>query len=123
MEKRRLPTSLLVIAATQMIAILVLPPTVFASIDPLIWIAGLALFALLGFNLIRLKDWARTATVFVQGLNIIVRLLTLVSNVVPRGTDPEVNVMLLMTAFLSMFLSAAVLYLIEQPDIQLIMQQ
>jgi hypothetical protein len=123
MDKRRLPNSLLAIAAMQILAILVLPPTVFASIDPLIWVAGVAVFALLGFNLIRLKDWARTATVFVQGLNIIVRLLTLVSNVVPRGTDPEINAMLLMTALLSMFLSGVVLYLIEQPDIQLIMQQ
>jgi hypothetical protein len=123
MDKRRLPNSLLAIAAMQILAILVLPPTVFTSIDPLIWLAGVAVFALLGFNLIRLKDWARTATVFVQGLNIIVRLLTLVSNVVPRGTDPEVNTMLLMTALVSMFLSGVVLYLIEQPDIQLIMQQ
>ncbi len=122
MDKRRLPTSLLVIALTQILAILVLPPEIYASIDMLIWIAGIVLFALLGFNLIRLKGWARTATVFVQGLNIIVRLLTLVSNVVPSGADAEVNFMLLTTAFVSMFLSAAVLYLIEQPDIQLIMQ-
>ncbi len=61
--------------------------------------------------------------VFVQGLNIIVRLLTLLSNVVPKGAGGQADIMLLVTSLTAMLASGCVLYLIEKPDIELMMQR
>lgn len=123
MENRRVPTSLTLIALLQVIAVLVLPPSLLRGIGVPIAIALAVVFGLLGFSLLRLRDWARVATVFVQGFNIIVRLLTLMSNVVPKGAEGQVDMGLLVTSLVSMFLSGCVLYLIEKPDIELIMQR
>ncbi len=121
MDKRRVPTSLVVVALLQVIAVIILPPDMLVSVSLPIGIAIVAVFGLLAFNLLRLRDWARVATVFVQGFSIIVRLLVLLSNVVPKGTT-EIDVSLLVTTAASMLLSGGVLYLIEKPDVQLIMQ-
>jgi hypothetical protein len=123
MDKRRLPASLVLVALAQVIAVIVLPPSMLMSISLPIGIVIAAVFGLLGLNLLRLRDWARVATVFVQGFSIIVRLLTLLSNVVPGGADAQLDVTLLVTSLVSMLLSGCVLYLIEKPDIQLIMQR
>jgi membrane associated rhomboid family serine protease len=123
MENRRVPTSLTLIALLQVIAVLVLPPSLLRGIGVPIAVALAVVFGLLGFSLLRLRDWARVATVFIQGFNIIVRLLILLSNVVPKGAEGQVDMGLLVTSLVSMFLSACVLYLIEKPDIELIMQR
>ena len=122
MTRKRLPTNLLIIAIFQFIAALTLPPSFYAGISLPLWIILAALFALLGINLVRLKDWARVATIFVQGFNIIVRLLTLVSNAVPAGAE-RADITLIGVSILSMLLSALILYSVDQPDIQLLMQQ
>jgi hypothetical protein len=122
MDKRRLPTSLVLVALLQAVSVLVLPPDLYAQIDLWVWLVAVALFGLLGLNLLRLRDWSRVASVFVQGFNIIVRLLTLLSNTVPRGAEGA-DMAFLMTSLLSMFLSGVVLYYIEKPDIQLVMQR
>jgi hypothetical protein len=122
MTTRRLPVSLLLVAILQFIPPLLLPPAFYGSIRLPVWIVIVALFALLGVNLLRLRDWARVATVFVQGFNIIVRLLTLVSNAVPARTG-DVNLVLIAVSITSMILSAFILYTVDQPDVQLLMQQ
>ena len=122
MTRKRLPASLLIIAIMQFVAPLLLPPSFYAGISLPLWIIIAAVFALLGVNLLRLKGWSRTATIFVQGFSIIVRLLTLVSNVVPADAG-QVDLALLITSLLSMGLSAVILFYVDQPDVQLLMQQ
>jgi hypothetical protein len=122
MTRRRIPASLWIVAIMQFVGPLVLPPSFYAGIGAPLWIAAAAVFGLLGLNLLRLKGWARTATIFVQGFSIIVRLLTLISNVVPAKTA-TLDVPLLVSSLISMALSAVILFYIDQPDVQLLMQQ
>jgi hypothetical protein len=77
----------------------------------------LLLCAFLGWALIQRKPWGRTLTIFVQGLNIVIRVITLFGNVY----RPEVglNVALLVTYLLSVVVSAVVLGYIDRPEVQL----
>lgn len=121
MNKRNLPPLLIIVAVFQVVAPLILPPSMYHSVAPPIWIALAVVFAFLGVNLLRLQGWARLATVFVQGFNVIVRLLTLLGNVKPSGAE-GFDIPLLVTSLLSMGLSVLVLQLVERPDVQLIMR-
>ncbi len=121
--ENRLPTHLILIAALQFIPPLVLPPDVLASVSPALWGVVLFLFAILGINLVRRRGWARLTSIFVQGFSIIVRLLVLVSHA-RLGTDPSapLNTWLLGTSMVSMLLSGVILYVIDEPEIQMAMQ-
>lgn len=124
MNKSRLPTGLFLVAILQFIPPLVLPPATLKSVAPVIWAFVAALFALLGVSLLRRRAWSRTATIFLQGFSIIVRVLTLLGNVV-QGRKPgnPVDVWLLGTTVVSIGLSAVILYYVDLPDIQVIMAQ
>jgi len=114
------PQSLVVIAALQFIAVIVLPPRILAGMAPALWVAIAALFGVLGLGLYRQQAWARVASVFVQGMNIIVRLLTLLGNVVtPEGTT---DVSLLVTTLVAGALSALILVQIDRPEIRMAVQ-
>ena len=117
--KTRLPPALIAVVALQIIPPLILPPTTLRGISPVLWLILVALFALLGVSLLRLKVWSRTASIFIQGFNIIIRVLVVVSQGVKDG---KVDGWLIGTSFLSMALSAVILYYIDQPDIQVLMQ-
>ncbi|MGI5917295.1 MAG: hypothetical protein ACOX9A_12710 [Anaerolineae bacterium] len=121
--KARLPQGLLLIAIFQVIPILIVPPDMLASLSPIIWGFIALLFGVLGFNLIRCRAWSRLATVFIQGFNIIVRLLVMIVNVVDgRSAGGPVNYGILVTFIISMLLSTAILYYIDTPDIQIAMR-
>ena len=124
MDKSRLPVGLFLVAIFQFIPPLVLPPATLKSVDPLIWAFVAALFALLGISLLRRRAWSRTATIFVQGFSIIVRVLTILGNVV-QGRKPgnPIDVWLLGATAISIVLSAVILYYVDLPDIQVIMTQ
>jgi len=122
MTKRALPISLAVVAILQFVAPLIFPPAYYGGIALPLWIVVAVVFAILGINLIRLKEWARVATIFVQGFSIIVRLLTMLSNTIPASGAPA-DMMLVTTSLISMFLSAVILYRVDLPDVQLLMQQ
>jgi len=121
MTTRRVPPSLWAIALFQFVAPLVLPPSFYAAISLPIALVLFAVFALLGVNLLRLKEWARVATVFLQGFSLIVRLLTVVSGAIPADGGP-LDVVFVVTALASMALSGLILYTIDLPDVQLLMQ-
>ena len=121
--RNRLPTGLIVIAALQWVSILCLPPALLTSISPVLWIVLAVLFVGLGIMLMQRRAWARLATIFVQGFNIIVRLLVLLPNVASKAASGQVQVdyAMLGTFLLSMLLSAAVLYYVDLPDVQMLM--
>ena len=72
----------------------------------------------LGWALSRRRAWARTLTIFVQGFNIIIRLLTLPANV--YRADVGLNVALLVTYVAAIGLSLLILNYIDRPEVQLI---
>ena len=121
--KIKLPKPLIAVAIGQLIAVIVLPPSVIISISPFIWGVLVVIFGLLGWNLLRRKVWSRVATIFVQGFSIIVHLLVIVPNA-KLGTTPASpwNFVLLGTTVVSVALSALILYYIDLPDVQVLMQ-
>lgn len=121
--KARTPQGLVLIAILQVIPLLIVPPALLVSISPVFWGLIIALFGTLGFNLMRRQAWSRLATVFIQGFNIIIRLLVLISGVVQgRSVGGAIDYPLLITFVISMTLSGIILYYIDTPDIQMVMQ-
>jgi hypothetical protein len=124
MNKRRLPLGLVLVAILQFIPPLVLPPNSLRGVTPVIWGFVAALFALLGISLLRRRAWSRVATIFVQGFNIIVRVLATLGNVVQGGKPGSpINAWMLGTTVVSVILSAVILYYVDLPDVQVVVSQ
>jgi hypothetical protein len=117
--RQRLPTALVAVAILQFIPLLILPPATLRGVGPALAAVLLVLFLLLGVSLVRRRAWSSTASIFVQGFNIIIRILVMVSQGVHKG---QVDLWLLGACVLSIILSAVILYYIDQPDIQVLMQ-
>ena len=121
--KRRLPLGLILVAAGQFIAPLILPPSLLSGISWVLWVLILGLFAVIGFNLLRRHPWSRTATIFVQGFNVIVRILVGVGHALRGGkAGNPMDGWLLGTFALSIVLSVIFLYYVDLPDVQVLMQ-
>ncbi|MHB1356631.1 MAG: hypothetical protein ACYCZF_11725 [Anaerolineae bacterium] len=118
-----LPKPFIALAIGQFVAVIILPPSVFISISPFIWGVLLVIFGLLGWNLLRRKAWARVASIFVQGFSIIVHLLVIVPNA-KIGITPASpwDFVMLGTTAVSVALSALILYYIDLPDVQVLLQ-
>ena len=120
--RSRLPAGLLVVAALQFIGPLLLPLATLKGVSLFIWMAIVVLFVVLGANLVRRKAWSRVATVFVQGFNIIVRILYLMGHTVEVGdSGASLNAATLGISLLSILVSGAILYYVDLPDVQVAM--
>ena len=89
------------------------------------WVGNVASSAweLLGWGLFRLQPVARTLTIFLHGLSIIVRLLVTLARVVPsRQEGTPADVPLFVSSLLSIALSTAILYYVDKPDTQLLFE-
>lgn len=104
------------IAVLQFIPTLMFPPAVLASAKITVLALPLVLFALLGWGLVRRRPWALTMSVFVQGFNVIIRVLMLLPRVVTNG---RVDVAWLVFSILAVALSLVFLFLLEKPDVQI----
>lgn len=76
-----------------------------------------ALCVFLGWLLLGRKPWGVTLTVFVQGLNVVIRIITVFSNVYDEATG--VNLPLLVTYILSSAVSLVILGYIDRPEVRL----
>ncbi len=124
MTRKRLPIGLILVAIFQFIPPLVLPLNTLKSIGPVIWGVIVVLFALLGISLLRRRAWSRIASIFLQGFNILVRVLATMGHVLQGGkAGAPLDVWLVSTTVVSIILSAFILYYIDLPDIQVAMQQ
>lgn len=121
--KTRLPLGLVLVAVFQFVAPLALPPATLKAMGPVMWIVVLLLFGLLGANLLRRKAWSRVATVFLQGFNIIIRVLVVLGHAVQGGqVGNPVDVWMIGATALSIVLSGIILYYVDLPDVHIIMQ-
>ena len=122
MRKRR-PTAITLIALLQFVPIVILPPEAIRAIDWRVLLVPIALFGVVGWALFALQPMARTLTIFVQGLNILVRLLITLSKVVPsKAVGTPANVPLLATTVVSIVLSTFILFYVDQPETQLLFE-
>jgi hypothetical protein len=122
MAKRR-PVLITIIAFVQILPILLLPPKILLSVNRLFLVPPLVLFALLAWALLTWRPAGRTMTIFMQGFNIIVRLLIAMSRTVPsKVAGTPVDVPLLVTSVTSIILSVLILFYVDQPEMQLLFE-
>ena len=77
----------------------------------------LLLCGFLGWALLQRKPWGRTLTIFVQGLNVVVRIITFFGNV--YQPEAGVHTAFLLTYLLAIILSGVILSYIDRPEVQL----
>jgi len=120
---KRRPALILIIAALQIVPVLLLPPDILQSINPVLLLIPVAVFAVLGWALYTLRPLARTLTIFLQGLNIVVRVPVTMARVVPsRAEGTPADVPLFLTSLLAIVLSTLILYYVDKPDMQLLFE-
>lgn len=114
MEKSR-PAVVTLVAILQFIPAFMLPPELLLSVNPVLFLVPLAFFAFLGWAMLTLKGWGLTLCIFVQGFNVIARLLILFPHVVGgEGVDWS----FVTTSLTAIILSSVVLYVIDRPNVQ-----
>ena len=121
--KKRRPVLITVIAILQIIPILLLPPDLLLSVNRLLLLVPGLIFVLLAWGLLTLQPVARMLTIFLQGFSVIVRLLVTLARVVPskkEGTPADVS--LFVTSVLSIALSVLILFYVDRPDTQLLVE-
>jgi len=102
------------IAVFQFIPVLLFPPDVLLSVNPLLLLAPVALFVFLGWAMLTLKRWALMSCVFVQGFNAIARFLIMF----PQAVGQEsFDWSFLITSLGAVLLSSLILYLIDKPEV------
>lgn len=107
------------IAVGQFLPFVLFPWTL--TIQSLVFLLILvALSAFLGWALWSHKPWGRTLTIFTQGLNIVVRIITLFANV--YTPDGELKWAMLVTYLVSIVLSWLILSTIDKPEVQLLFE-
>jgi hypothetical protein len=121
-SKRR-PVAITIIAILQIVPILLMPPGLLQTISRVSLLVPVVIFALLAWGLLTLQPVARTLTIFLHGLSIIVRLLVTLARVVPsRQAGTPADVPLFVSSVLSIALSTVILYYVDKPDTQLLFE-
>jgi len=88
-----------------------------------LWVVILAVFAVLGISLIKLRSWAQVATVFIQGMNIVIRVLYWVGHATVGGeAGAGIDVWMAVTTVLSIVCSWYILTYVDQPEVRALMQ-
>jgi hypothetical protein len=104
------------VAVAQFVPLVLFPWPLGASSAAFIAVLAL-LSGLLGWALHRRKQWGITLTIFVQGMNAIVRIITLFANVYSESEG--LDVALLLTYVASVVLSVVLLSSIDRSEIRL----
>jgi len=119
MEKRQLGI-IWVVAIGQFIPLMLYPPGSLAAASPIFLILPLVFFAFLGYNLVMRKRWAKTLTIFMQGFNIIVRIMLVLSHgAYSLKTGGGYNWPVIVTGMVSILLSTLILYRFDVPEVEL----
>ena len=108
--KRNAPLLLL-----QPLPLLLFPPALLADALPLIAIVVAVMWGL-GWMVWRRRTWALTLSIFIQGLNVIIRVMMLLSNAVSASGD--VNLGFVVTSVLAIALSWLFLLRLDNQDLR-----
>jgi hypothetical protein len=121
--KKKRPILIVVVAVLQVVAVLLMPPKTLASMNPLLLLVPLPVFAFVAWALITLRPVGRTLTIFLQGMNIVVRVLITMAKVVPsKAPGTPADVPLLITSLIAVVLSVVMLFYVDQPEMQLLFE-
>jgi membrane-associated HD superfamily phosphohydrolase len=106
----------------QILPVLILPPSMLFSQSGInfgavfLLVTLLAIFTLLGWGLMQGKGWALTMSIFMQGMNLIIRLMMLFPNAVSE--DGVWDIALLFLFLVSIVLSAWLMVRLDRPDVR-----
>ena len=118
MEKTR-SRMITYIAIAQFVPFVLFPWTL--SVQSLVFAGVFVLLcALLGWALVTRKPWGHKMTIFTQGFNIIVRIITFWGSVYTQ--ESGVNLGVLITYVGSVILSWLILFYIDKPEMQLVFE-
>jgi hypothetical protein len=99
----------------QFIPLLIFPPDLLQGALTLVVIVVVALGAL-GFMVWRGRSWALTMSIFLQGLNVVIRVMMLL----PRAISPQtgLDILFVITSLLAIGLSWFLLYRFDRPELR-----
>ena len=121
--KKTRPVLITIIAVLQVVAIVIAPPAFFRSVSWALFLVLVPVFGLMGWGLYKLLPLARTLTIFVQGMNIVVRTLVTLARVVPsKAPGTPADIPLLVSSLISIVLSSLIVFYIDQPEMQLLFE-
>ncbi len=101
----------------QLIPLLIFPPSILLEGIVVVGVVAVAIVAL-GFMLLRRRAWALTMSIFIQGLNIVVRLMMLF----PHAIDSEssgIDVAFVVSSLLAIAISGWFLIRLDRADIRM----
>jgi hypothetical protein len=106
------------VAIFQFIPLLLYPPEILLSISPVFLVIAVLLLVLVGWQLIRGRAWAPIFSTFLQGFNIITRLIALFPHALIDEGAGGLNYSFLITGVLAILLSVCFLYLLGRPELE-----
>lgn len=106
---------LLPILIFQIVPLLLFPPVMLKGALPLIGFVALV-FLGLGIALWRGRSWALTLSIFLQGFNVIIRLMMLFPHA--TNTSGLIDLPYILFALLSISLSLWFLFRLDKPDLR-----
>jgi hypothetical protein len=108
----------LFVAVFQFIPLVLYPPEILLSISPAFLVITALLLVLVGWQLVRRRSWAPIFSTFLQGFNVITRIILLFPHALISGGAGGVNYLFLITGVVSILISTFFLYLLAKPELE-----
>jgi hypothetical protein len=102
----------------QLIPLLLFPPSILLEGILAVGVVVVAIVAL-GFMLLRKRAWALTMSIFIQGLNVVVRLMMLFPHALVSGAGSRIDVAFVVSSLLAIAISAWFLLRLDRSDIRM----
>ncbi len=103
----------------QLIPLLIFPPSILLEGIVAVGVVAVAIVAL-GFMLLRKRPWALTMSIFVQGLNVVVRLMMLFPHALESGSSASgIDVAFIVSSLLAIAISGWFLIRLDRADIRM----
>ena len=110
-----------IIAIGQFIPVLLYPPASLISASPIILGAAVIIFVVVGYNLLQHRQWAKTVTIFMQGFNVIIRIMILLAHGAnPLKTGGGLNWDVIVFNLVAIAISVVIMYRFDTPQIELV---
>ncbi len=101
----------------QLIPLLMFPPSILLEGIVAVGVVAVAIVAL-GFMLLRKRAWALTMSIFIQGLNVVVRIMMLFPHALESGAS-GIDVAFVVTSLLAIAISGGCLIRLDRADIRM----
>jgi len=109
------------IAIGQFIPVLLYPPASLLSASPIILGFAILIFVFVGYNLLQYRQWAKTVTVFMQGFNVIIRIMLLLAHGAnPIKTGGGLNWDVIVFNVVAIAISVVIMYQFDTSQIELV---